>query len=199
VSSSRQGVPRPPVAPAVARGDGELIRLVESGSTDAFAALYDRYSARAYRLARAICRDDGRAADAVHEAFASIWRRRAASRPDGDDPGSWLLGVVRHRATDVARRHGIHAGDGAGEKPVGPPATPSDDDAEAPARVEAGRLRALLAGLPPDQQEVIALAFYAELSHAEIAARLELPAGTVKGRMRVGLRRLRAEIGHVAA
>lgn len=170
------------------------MRQIESGSAHAFEELYDRYRARAYRVARSVCRDDARAEDAVQEAFASIWRGRAPYRPSRGTVAAWLSSVVRYRAIDLARRNGTHTTHRAGEEVIQSCRAPDDVAGQAVAREDADRLHALLEGLPDAQREVITLAYYGELTHTEIATALGLPTGTVKGRMRLGLGKLRAGI-----
>jgi RNA polymerase sigma-70 factor, ECF subfamily len=163
---------------------------IQGGSHDAFAALYDRYCDRAYRVARSVCFDDAYAEDAVQEAFASIWRSRATYRPEQPSAAAWILTLVRHRAIDIKRRDSTQrthrVSDDALER------QPADDDVagQTESRLEARDLRALLDGLPDAQREVIVLAFYGQLTHTEIASQLDLPVGTVKGRMRLGLHKL---------
>jgi RNA polymerase sigma-70 factor, ECF subfamily len=181
----------------LAREDCQLMRQIESGNTDAFEELYERYRARAHRVARSICHDDDRAEDAVQEAFASIWRGRAPYRLQRGSVAAWLLSVVRYRAIDVARRNGTHATRRAGEGLIESRSAPDDVADQAVARAEAARLHALLERLPEAQREVIALAFYRHLTHTEIATALGLPTGTVKSRVRLGLQKLRAEIEQV--
>jgi RNA polymerase sigma-70 factor, ECF subfamily len=171
-----------------------LMSQVKGGSVDAFAELYQRYGARAYRVAQSICHDQGQAEDAIQEAFLSIWNSRTAYQPKRGTVAAWLLTTVRHRAIDVARRDRKHASRRAAEHTLVAGAV-ADQVAN---REEAERLRALLTRLPDAQREVITLAFYGELSHTEIATALGLPAGTVKGRMRLGLHRLRDAIDRAA-
>ncbi len=164
----------------------------------AFARLYDRHATRAFRVARAICRDTGSAEDAVQEGFLAIWRSRVTYRPGAGGFQAWAMKVVKNRALDSLRsaasrprmQGGVTADDPA-------PAADSDSDPsrdEVLARSERDRLLASLRRLPEAQAEVIVLAFYGELSHSEIAAQLSLPPGTIKGRMRLGLEKLRREI-----
>lgn len=178
---------------AVARDDHRLIERLATGDADALADLYDRYSERAFRVARSVCRDEGRAQDAVQEAFLSAWHTSEFYRPALGTVASWLLGAVRHRAVDVARRNGRHAGQRADLHSLDTERAPTDVAAEAVTKAHAQHLQVLLARLPEAQREVIVLAYYGELSNAEIADHLELPLGTVKGRMRLGLQKLRAD------
>jgi RNA polymerase sigma-70 factor, ECF subfamily len=156
------------------RGDQELMAELMAGSADALGALYDRYCERAYRVALSVCWDPRHAARAVQSAFESIWNGGDSYREQPGTVGVWLLSVVFHRAIEVANSNGTSA-----------------------ARTDSKRkyMLARLDSMPLAQREVITLAFYGGLSHTEIAARLGLPADTVKARMRLGLHKLGAEIG----
>jgi RNA polymerase sigma-70 factor, ECF subfamily len=181
-------------APKLPAGDEQLFARIRAGDGQALEDLYDRYAAEAYGAARAICRDRGRAEDAVQDAFLSVWRGRETYRPQLGPVGAWLMAIVRHRAIDATRRNEKHSARRADQEHLD--GRPADDDvpADVIASAEAERLQAVLTRLPEAQQEVITLAFYGQLSHTEIARRLELPPGTVKGRMRLGLHKLRDEL-----
>jgi RNA polymerase sigma-70 factor (ECF subfamily) len=185
----------PPVHPEIVTSitsDRELMAQVDAGVATAFGELYDRFWGRAYRVALSVCRDEGYAQDAVQEAFLSIWASPAGYRSQRGTVAAWLLTGVRYRAIDVIRRNAVFAAHrsssgGLEERPA------SDDVSEKVIqRDSAVRLRASMATLPDRQCEVITLAYYGELTHAEIAEHLGLPTGTVKGRMRLGLQKLRA-------
>ena len=184
--------------PAAGLSDQELMRLVQrSDDREAFACLYDRYASQAFRIARSICPRPVRAEEAVQEGFLSIWRSRArfSSTSEADSFGAWSMTLVRRAAIDGVRY------DLAEKRPrltqeqpqAVDPRTPSPEH-EAIVRHEADALRSTLAELPEAQAEVIRLAFFGELSHSEIAQQLDLPAGTVKGRMRLGLEKLRKSV-----
>ena len=179
-------------APA-SSSDVDLMLRVQAGDSDAFGALYDRLGTRAYRLAYSIARDDSRAEDIVQEAFMSVWRSRARYQPEAGSVVGWVLGTVRHRAIDAVRVHGRHdsrrADDEQLDETVPAPGSLEDTAVE---RDQAAQLRDTLARLPAAQRDVIALAYFGELSASEIADELSLPLGTVKGRMRLGLTKLRA-------
>jgi RNA polymerase sigma-70 factor (ECF subfamily) len=179
--------------------DDRLMAQVQAGSTDAFGKLYDRYCHRAYRVAWLICHDKGRAEDAVQEAFTSIWKSHAHYLSERGTVAAWLLNVVRYRAIDVARRSHGHVDQQAHENTLYAHCAPVDIAEEAVAREDAIHLHTLLGKLPAAQREVIVLAYYGQLTHTEIATTLGLPAGTVKGRMRLGLQKLRAGIEQDAA
>ena len=173
--------------------DEELMRRVQAtGDVGAFSSLYDRHAACAYGVARSVCGDRSRTEEAVQEGFLSIWRGRARFRAHGSSFRAWSMTIVRNAAIDRARY------DAAGRRPRtgGEPADPVDSRAEPLVervirRSDSEALHASLARLPEAQAEVISLAFFGGLSHAEIADELELPTGTVKGRMRLGLEKLR--------
>lgn len=175
--------------------DNDLMRDVQANVAAAFDDLYDRHAAPAWRLALSICRDAGRAEDAVQEAFFSAWRGRANYDGEKGSVSNWLMALVRNRSIDSVRREAAarrpQLADG--ERDCPDPAGRSLQD-DVIARTDADTLRTSLKHLPDAQAEVIALAFYGELSHSEIATRLRLPAGTVKGRMRLGLKKLRDQL-----
>ena len=171
--------------------DAALMVRVQDDVPEAFGALYDRFGARALRLASATTRDTARAEDIVQDAFLSVWRSRAGYRPDYGSVGGWIMGVVRNRAIDAHRRHSRHDTRRADEQYADAQAARGSLDESVGERDDAARLRAALARLPDAQRDVITLAYFGELSATEIASELSLPLGTVKGRMRLGLDKLR--------
>jgi RNA polymerase sigma-70 factor (ECF subfamily) len=179
--------------------DNDLIASMQRGELAAFGALYDRYSDRAYRVARMITRDRMRAEEVVQDAFSSIWRASATYRPERATAAAWVLTVVRNQAIDAARRDArLQARSAADTDLTAYPAV-HDVAGEALDRVTASEIRGLLDRLSDAQREVIVLAFYGQLSHSEIAQALGLPLGTVKARLRRGLHALRGELGDQAA
>jgi len=174
--------------------DDQVMAGVKAGSANAFGVLYDRYHERAYRIARVVCRDNGRAEEAVQETFISIWKTRTTYESKAGKVAPWVLTVARYRAIDIARRNGRDAAHQTTDDTLHTISAPGDVPEQAAAHAQTRDVLSLLAQLPDAQREVITLAFYGELSHTEIAAHLDLPPGTVKGRMRLGLQRLRADI-----
>jgi RNA polymerase sigma-70 factor (ECF subfamily) len=184
----------------VTRDDALLVGEIASGSVGGLEELYRRYGPRALRVAWAVCHDEGRAEEAVQDAFSSVWRSRAAAyRSQRGTVAAWLMAVVRYRALDAERRNVKHAAHRAEETTIALLPVPGDLGEQQAARTDAAWLHSVLGRLPYLQREVIALAFYGQLTHAEIATHLELPSGTVKGRMRLGLQKLRADIEKVEA
>jgi len=179
--------------------DDAVMVDVQAGCTTAFGVLYGRFSDRAQRVARSVCRDDGRAEEAVQEAFASIWKTRASYERRVGTVAPWVLTIVRYRAIDVARRnrpHECHRARAEGMYLLRAHEVVAEQVEQ---RAQADDLRRLVGLLPEVQREAIALSFYHGLSHAEIAAQLGIPPGTVKGRIRLGLQRLRADAQRLAA
>ena len=176
--------------------DAALMRRVQADDQAAFGALYDRFGTKAYRVAFSVARDRPRAEDIVQEAFLSVWRSRAGYRPELGTVVGWIMHTVRNRAIDSLRRNGRHddrrapGGDQEIDDRLIAPGSVEDTVGE---RDQAARLRRTLARLPAAQRDVIALAYFGELSTSEIARQLSLPLGTVKGRMRLGLDKLRAD------
>jgi len=187
---------RTPRAPP---SDGELMAEVSAGSLESFGDLYDRYRDRAYRVARAVCHDDGSAQEAVQDGFLAVWNSRSNYRPQQGTVAGWLLTVVRYRAIDIARRNRRHASRRARDDQLDRRSAVDELFETAVRRDDAQRLQTSLAMLPDTQAEVITLAYCGQLSHTEIAAQLGLPTGTVKGRMRLGLQKLKADINKAVA
>ncbi len=137
----------------------------------------------------------GLAADVTQDAFLDLWRSRRTYRPESRTSRSWLLSMVRHRAIDAWRRERNQHSDLHDDMSVVERFAMDDTEAEAIAG-EAGRsIRGKLAELPVEQSSVIELAYFGGLTHSEIAARLGLPLGTAKARMRLGLKKLRLALG----
>jgi len=179
--------------------DDDVMVDVMTGSATAFGVLYCRYCERAHRVARAVCRDEGYADEAVQEAFASIWRTRTSYERRAGKVAPWVLTIVRYRAIDVARRNGAHATHRARADVL--QVLPARDGVaeQVEERAVAREMMGLVGRLPDAQREAISLAFYGELTHTEIADYLGVPIGTVKGRIRLGLQRLRGDAHRVAA
>ena len=174
--------------------DAELMQGVGGSDTQAFALLYDRYAARAFRMAATVCGAE-RAEDAVQDAFLSIWRTGSRYDARRGTVQAWIMGITRCRSIDLVRRHAGPDRRRAGIEEAGelPSAAKSVEDV-AIGHETAYELEETLKGLPLAQREVIALAYFGGLTHSEIADQLGLPPGTVKGRMRLGLAKMRIEI-----
>jgi RNA polymerase sigma-70 factor (ECF subfamily) len=160
-----------------ALADEDLVPLMARGDARAFEVLYERHGSAAYSLAYRIVGTRGLAEDVTQEAFLSLWRSGARYDPTRGSVRTWTLGIVHHRAIDALRRTTVHE------------RRRADDEAAAD-RAESGERTDVEAALPPEQSQVIELAYFGGFTHTEIAGMLEAPVGTVKGRMRLGLKKL---------
>ena len=173
--------------------------LVYGGDTRAFEAIFDRHAAVAFSLAFRMCGRRPVAEEIVQEAFMSLWRSTARYDPTRGSVRSWVLRVVHNRAIDAFRRELASASHDVPDdrmSEVLPARERTDEEVER--RAEARLVRTALDELPRDQRQVIELAYFGGFSHAQIAAALGVPAGTVKGRMRLGLSKLRIALGEPA-
>ena len=173
--------------------DEDLMTLVDEKNSDAFAVVYDRHGGAAYSLAHRIVGEEGMAEDVTQEAFLSIWRSTARFDAARGSVRGWVLGIVRNRAIDAVRRSARPAPKLDLDDDAVLETQPADQrtDAEAIRRETAGRLRQALGLLPREQSQVIELAYFGGFSHSEIAEMLGAPIGTIKGRMRLGLEKMR--------
>ena len=162
----------------------------------AFEALYDRHSAHAMSSALRVVLDHSLAADAVQAAFLDVWRLSGSYAPERAPVSAWIAGITTNRAIDILRRartqerveHAVTVAGHTAPQTVAPLEVVIDAE-------RSGRWRDRVDGLPAAQREVIEMAYYDDLSHSEIASRLDVPLGTVKSRVRLGLTRLRHQVG----
>jgi RNA polymerase sigma-70 factor (ECF subfamily) len=198
---ARSAVAEAPASDPLAPTDEDLLRAVQDGEAEALAALYDRYGRRCFAVAYRVLDDGAAAEDAVQEAFLAVWRQAGSFRPERGAVRTWLLAITRNAAVD--RRRGRHArplGDVPLDEVEARLTTDADDTFEvAAATLLQERVQAALADLPAEQRQAIDLAFFQGLTHQEIAERTGLPLGTVKGRLRLGLRKLRVLLAPAAA
>jgi len=175
--------------------DEELMQLVYRGNADAFEVIYDRHCEAAFSLALRMCRQRSLAEDVVQEAFLSLWRSGARYDRNRGSVRTWTLGIVHNRAIDALRRkavrdRGIVEDEGIEERVPARERT----EVEFARRDEAREIREALQQLPAEQSRVIELAYFAGMTHHEIADALDTPVGTVKGRMRLGLQKMRGAL-----
>jgi RNA polymerase sigma-70 factor, ECF subfamily len=175
--------------------DEDLMPLVHDGDARAFEVVFDRHADAAFSLAYRMCGRRAMAQDVVQEAFLSLWRSGARYDRTRGSVRSWVLGVVRNRAIDLFRRETVRAGRDINAEDVVERIPASEDVAlDTERRQEAHEIRVALRDLPAEQRQVIELAYFGGFTHTQIAEMLELPAGTVKGRMRLGLTKLRVAL-----
>jgi RNA polymerase sigma-70 factor (ECF subfamily) len=176
--------------------DEDLMQLVRRADADAFAVVYERHSGSAYALAYRMTGTRGAAEDVTQEAFISVWRSGARFDRNRGSVRTWVLGIVHNRAIDALRRGKVRDrprvdDDNAAEKLE----APENTELEVARREEAATVRRAMEVLPSEQVQVIELAYFGGFTHTEIAEMLDTPVGTVKGRMRLGLKKLRDQLG----
>jgi RNA polymerase sigma-70 factor (ECF subfamily) len=176
--------------------DEDVMQLLRRGDARAFEIIYERHSAAAFSLAYRTMGTRIGAEDVTQDAFLSLWRSGARYDRARGSVRTWVLGIVHHRAIDALRRATVHDRRRAGDEGVEERfEAPERTDVEAARREEAGAVRNALETLPSDQCQVIELAYFGGFTHTEIADMLDTPVGTIKGRMRLGLKKMRAQLG----
>jgi RNA polymerase sigma-70 factor, ECF subfamily len=178
--------------------DEEVMQLVQQGDPRAFELLYDRHGGAAFSLAYRMTGNRTAAEDVSQEAFLSIWRSRLRYQPERGSVRTWVLGIVHNRAIDGLRRSLVHdrrraTADGLEERQEAPERT----EVEVARREDARHVQSALDTLPEDQRRTIELAYFGGFSHSQIADMLDTPIGTVKGRMRLGLEKMRQQLAEV--
>jgi RNA polymerase sigma-70 factor, ECF subfamily len=161
---------------------------VRARDAGAFEAIYDDYHRLVYGIATRMLGDATAAEDVTQAVFLKVW-----SSPDlfrGGNFAAWIARVTRNRALDVLRSRDSQE---KSELPEGLPETERLEDV-AFANLDASLVRSALAALPPEQREPIELGFFGGITHEEIARRTGAPLGTIKTRIRMGLRRLRSAL-----
>ena len=179
------------------RDDGELLGLITSRDRDALEALYNRYANAVYSLAMRLLRDQGAAEEVTQDVFFNVWRRASSYRAQRGSVTAWLFSIGHHRTIDELRRRRreqtqLQYGVDLSNKPTDKGGDPVEFTS---LEFERGVLKDAMRALRPEQREVVLLAYFGGFTHSEIAGRLGQPLGTVKTRMRLGLRKLREVLG----
>jgi RNA polymerase sigma-70 factor (ECF subfamily) len=169
--------------------DNALMARVAAGDSAAFDELYRRHARRVLAQARKLCSSRELAEDVAQEAFISLWRGAHAYRPAAGSVSAWLSSMVRNRAIDAWRRLAV--------RPVEVEAFEDGSDQvrgavyQEPAAPERALALSLIGELPGKQKEAVFLAYFGDMTHSEIASASGAPLGTIKGRIRLGLEKLR--------
>ena len=175
--------------------DEDLMQLVQRGDPRAFEAVYERHSGAAFSLAYRMVGRGNVAEDVVQEAFLSIWRSGARYERARGSVRTWVLGIVHHRAIDQLRRSSVHDKRRASDEGIEERLESGErTDVEVARRDEAQAIRTAMESLPPEQSHVIELAYFGGFTHTEIADMISTPIGTIKGRMRLGLKKMRDQL-----
>jgi RNA polymerase sigma-70 factor (ECF subfamily) len=162
---------------------------VGAGDTDALRQLYDRYGSIVFGMVFRLLGDRQSAEECTQDVFVAIWRSAGRYEAERGSVSAWMISIARNRVIDLARARASRPSTPVGEVHGGGDAP---DSAELAVRADTSRrVASALAELPSTQREALTLAYFHGLSHSEIAERLGVPLGTVKGRIRLALDALR--------
>jgi RNA polymerase sigma-70 factor (ECF subfamily) len=175
--------------------DEESISLVRRGDAEAFAVLYDRHSRPAYSLAYRMMGERQTAEDLVQEVFLKVWRGAGSYRAERGSVRTWILSIVHNRGIDQLRSTASRRRMQEKVEASAPRSQPSEAFAQSWRNSQREQVREALKTLPPEQLKILELAYFSGYTHVEIAGLLDLPLGTVKGRMRLGLKKMRNYFG----
>jgi RNA polymerase sigma-70 factor (ECF subfamily) len=171
--------------------DEDLISLVEANDAEAFAVLYDRHNRAAYSLAYRMMGERQSADDLMQDAFLKVWRGAGSYRSERGSVRTWILSIVHNRGIDQLRSLASRRRTQQKIEASAPRSQPSEAFAQSWRNSQREQVRGALKTLPPEQLKVLELAYFSGYTHVEIARLLDLPLGTVKGRMRLGLKKIK--------
>jgi len=171
--------------------DDELWGRFTKGEDGALRAVYDRYAPAVLRVAQACLGNTADAEDVVQNAFVSAWRGRNTFDPGRGSMLAWLVAITRRRAFDLLRARGRQTQISQALHAIDTREGPQPGDHRVDAVVDRLVVLDELAALPAEQQRVLLLAFYDDLTHQQIAAETGMPLGTVKSHLRRGMAKLR--------
>ncbi len=171
--------------------DDDLMPLIQRKESGAFRVLYDRHGRAAYSLAYRMMGERQAAEDLVQDAFLKVWCSTGGYRAGRGSVRTWILSVVHNRGVDQLRSLASRRRTQAKVEASAPRSQPSEAFEEAWRNSQRERVREALSAVPPEQLKILELAYFSEYTHSEIATKLGIPLGTVKGRMRLGLKKMR--------
>ena len=171
--------------------DEDLISLVEADDADAFATLYDRHSRAAFSLAYRMMGERQASEDLAQDAFLKVWRNAGSYRAERGSVRTWILSIVHNRGIDQLRSQASRRRTQDKVEASAPRSQPSEAFAETWRNSQREQVREALSTLPSEQLKILELAYFSGYTHVEISELLRLPLGTVKGRMRLGLKKIR--------
>ncbi|HEX6708912.1 MAG TPA: sigma-70 family RNA polymerase sigma factor [Rubrobacter sp.] len=174
--------------------DEDLISLVEAGDADAFATLYDRHSRSAFSLAFRMMGERQAAEDLAQDAFIKVWRNAASYRAERGSVRTWILSIVHNRGIDQLRSTASRRRTQEKIEASAPRSQPSEAFAETWRNSRRDQVRQALKALPPEQSKIMELSYLCGHTHVEISGLLNIPLGTVKGRLRLGLEKMRGSL-----
>ena len=176
--------------------DENLISLVGQGDAEAFTILYDRHGRAAFSLAYRLMGERQAAEDLVQDAFLKLWRSATSYRPERGSVRTWLLSIVRNRSIDQIRSHASRRRTQDKIEASAPRSQPNEAFAETWRNSQRDQVREALNTLPPEQLKVLELAYLSGYTHVQISELVDVPLGTMRGRMRLGLKKMRDYFDH---
>lgn len=176
--------------------DEDLLKNIASGEKDALGELYDRYGRLVYSLALNSVGDQSVAEEITQEVFLRVWEKAHTYQSQKAQVNTWITRITRYRSIDVLRKRGARQED---QQVRWSELSPSEmvnvdgrnPEWEAERSIQGRQAKEAIASLPPEQQQVLALAYFQGLSHQQIADTMAIPLGTVKTRIRLGMQKLR--------
>ena len=185
----RRGMPGAASPTQTAEHGALLLLVARQQDRGAFAMLFGHYGPRVKSYLVRLGADAASAEDLMQEVMLVVWRRASTYDPQQAAVSTWIFTIARNKRIDALRRERRPDFDPADPGFV-PDPTPGPDHEAAAAQWE-GHIATAIASMPPEQAEMIRLAYFDDLSHSDIAARLGVPLGTVKSRLRLAMSRLR--------
>ncbi len=170
--------------------DEDLIFLVQTGDPEAL-TLYDRHSRTAFSLAYRMMGECQAAEDLAQDAFIKVWRGAGGYRAERGSVRTWILSIAHHRGIDQLRSHASRRRTQDKIEASAPRSQPSEAFTETWRNSQRDQVREALNTLPQEQLKILELAYFSGYRHVDIADLMGLPLGTVKGRMRLGLKKIR--------
>ena len=171
--------------------DEDLMSLMEGGDAEAFAALNDRHIRAAYSLCYRMMGDRQAAEDLTQDAFLKVWRSASGYRSERGSVRTWILSIAHNRGIDQLRSLASRRRTQDRVEQSAPRSQPSEAFTETWRNRQREQIREALNTLPPEQLKILELAYFSGYTHVEISNLLDLPLGTVKGRMRLALKKIR--------
>lgn len=176
--------------------DENLISLVGQGDAEAFTTLYDRHGRAAFSLAYRVMGERQAAEDLVQDAFLKLWRSATSFRPERGSVRTWILSIVHNRGIDQLRSQVSRRRTQDKIEASAPRSQPSEAFAEAWRNSQRDQVREAMNTLPPEQLKILELAYFSGYTHVQVSELLDVPLGTMKGRMRLGLKKMRDYFEH---
>lgn len=180
-------------APDAADLAGLIVRVAEASDRTAFADLFGYFGPRIKGFMMKTGASDDLAEEVVQETMVTIWTKARLYDPAKAGASTWIFTIARNKRIDLLRRRNRPEPDP--HDPMFQPDPEPDGEQTLSSHQDQVRIRKAMAELPPEQHEIVRLSFFEGLPHSAIAERLDLPLGTVKSRLRLAFKKVRAHVG----